>query len=96
MRVHEKLKIYFELNGVKKTWFTEKLGITNQMFYHIMSGNKKITPRMWKIVMELTGGFITIGDLLREEYRNYDFIEIVEGKRSYKCEVIVKDILRND
>jgi hypothetical protein len=94
MELHQKLNNYFEENGVQRKWFAKKIGISPQLFYGMLCGQQKLTSRLWKSLIELTGGYITIGDILKQEFKNIDYMTVIEGDTCDKCQIIIKDLAK--
>lgn len=94
MQLHEKLNKYFEENGIQRKWFAKKIGISPQLFYTMLCGQQKITARLWKKLIELTGGYITLGDILTQEFKNIDYLSVTQGSDYDLCEVKVKNIIK--
>ena len=94
MELHQKLNKYFEENGLQRKWFANKIGISPQLFYCMLNGSQKITFRLWKSLVEMTGGYITIGDILKQEFKNIDYLTVIQGEDCDRCEVIIKDLMK--
>lgn len=94
MELHDKLNKYFEEHGVQKKWFAKKIGISPQIFYGMLSGQQKITSRLWLDLVEMTGGYITIGDILRQEFKSVEYLVVKEGVTCDRCEVFIKNFMK--
>lgn len=94
MELHEKLGKYFVENGVQKKWFAKKMGISPQLFYCMLNGQQKLTSRLWRNLIEMTGGYITLGDILKYELKNIEWLIVSQGDRCDKCEVSIKDYVK--
>lgn len=90
MNLSEKFKEYFRENGVLQTWFAEKLGVSHQMFYNMSNGRAKVPESLWPQIIEMTGGKISVSDLMREKYRKLENFQINASTNPEKCEVIIK------
>ncbi len=62
----KKLKDFLDKNGIKQTFFAEKLGIRHQQLSLILRGKAKLPKKVWKKVVELTNNEITMNDLLED------------------------------
>lgn len=86
----EKLHRFFEESGVRKVWFAEKIGTKKQIIYQTLQGTHKIPEDCYEKIIELTHGYITLYDLLKEKYRGNASLEVVDGGHPKKCEVRIK------
>lgn len=59
-----KLKEYLDMNGIKYSFFAEKLKITRQAFHKILHGQMKVSLIMAKKIVEQTSGKVTYEDLI--------------------------------
>lgn len=90
MKLCDKLKKYCTDNGIQKSWFAEKIGMTPAFFYHILAGRYKLTSTYWVKVIEVTQGQITFTDLIEEEYKDLDFVNVSKGPDATKCGLTIK------
>lgn len=91
MALEKKIKNYFKENGLQIKWFAEKLGITKQQLYQVVGGHAPLPRKCWRRMVILTGGRITLADILSEYLRNIEEIEIRSGGFADRCEVSLKD-----
>ena len=96
MEIRIKIRDYLDRNGIKNSWFADTIGISHQMLSQILTGRKKLSLEVGDKIIKATNGHITLSDILREEYKKIKFLQVIEGKAFDKCEVIIKNIKRED
>lgn len=90
MKVPNKLLSFFSRNGISKSWFGKKLGISPQQMSHIIHGVVRTATPHWKTVSQLTRGDVTLADMVSDKYAEFDFIEIEEGSNPHECIMRIK------
>ena len=91
MNLGTKLKNYFNENGLQMKWFAEKLGISKQQLYQVIGNHAPLPKKYWKKMITLTGGKITLKDILEDRLSSLEEIEIKSSGSADKCEVSLKD-----
>lgn len=66
-----KLNEYFENTGIKKKWFADQIGMNPNYLYQVCSGNASISKKHFKKIVEMTGGKVTLEELLNESNEVY-------------------------
>jgi hypothetical protein len=88
-----KIKEYLDKFGVKQTWFAQQLGITSQMFNHILAGRKKLPKKYWTKIILISNGHVHIEDLIDLEglYEKFESEVFHEKHVRYRdrCELSV-------
>lgn len=90
MTLQDKLKEYFEESGRQQMWIAKKLGLKRELFYNVTNGRYKLHKRYWSEIIRLTEGKITLADLLEQEVKDLEDIQIKATNNPEKCEVIIK------
>lgn len=91
MKIREKIREYSIRSGVRDNWIAQQLRITAAQFYAFKIGRIGLPVRCWLAIIELTGGEVTIGDLIEDWLRDIEFVE-VKIKSKNKCEVRIKNV----
>lgn len=91
MSLGKKLQDYFKENGLQMKWFAEKLGMPKQQLYQVIGGYAPLPKKYWKKMIILTGGKITLRDILEKSLLSIEEIEIKSDGSIDKCEVSLKD-----
>jgi len=90
MTLGDKFKQYFEDSGVQKSKFAKKIGISPALFYQVLYGAQLLPVKCWKKTVEFTGGAITMSDLMKDKLSKSPYMEVVETKNPWRCEVRIK------
>lgn len=64
--VAEKLKNYLEDNGIRLSWFAEKIGISVGTLSKFLKGKGKLPKKSWKKVVIATKGKISMKEMVTE------------------------------
>ncbi len=89
MRLKDSFNKYFEECGLHRQWFAKKLGIVPHSFYQMVAGNIPIPKSKWRDVIRLSGGAISLADILSYYLDDWD-LTIVEYKNRQPLKCIVK------
>lgn len=90
MLLYIKLKQYFKDNGIQKKWFASQLGITSQQFSQIVCGYAPLPKKYWQPLVDLTGGKITLADIISDKLHDIEFLETKPGRSPDDCRVFFK------
>lgn len=93
--LREKLKKYFTEHGIQKKWFAEKLGMSPTQLALILKGINKVPDSYWPMIVQMTNGEITIGDLIADKLKGIECIEIKSSKKFSDCKISLKDFKQN-
>jgi predicted transcriptional regulator len=64
--VANKLKNYLDDNGIRLSWFAEKIGISVGTLSKFLKGKGKLPKKCWKKVVVVTKGKISMKELVSE------------------------------
>lgn len=92
MNVAEKLAKYCEDHGIKKRWLAGKIGIHPVNLDHWMYGSRKIPPKYWEKVINLTHGNIEFYDLLKEHFDEIPPIKVGMRQNNFGCYVSISEL----
>jgi len=88
-----KLKDYLKDNGISIKWFAEKLGMSPQMLYKIVDARASVPKKYWKKIIVLTGGKITLRDILEiggKEFQGLEYNVSTNPEDPLSCELSLK------
>lgn len=88
--IKKKFDDYFQQSGVKKNWFAEQIGVTPQLLYFWMQGDRKIPQNYWKKIIIHSGGYITLCDLMQTFIKDFSDFQIMPGKSPDSCCIVLK------
>lgn len=89
----EKLELYLRETGIKQSWIANKLKIGTVFFNHIVKGNNHLPLQYWRALIEITNGFITPFDLIKDKFESIgDELEFKVSKNFNECIVSLKDL----
>ena len=60
----KKLVQLMEEKGLSRTWLVKKTGLTRPMLTYVLRGDRKIAPKYWERVVNMSEGLITYQDLV--------------------------------
>ena len=59
------LKDYLEENGIKKTWFAQKIGCKATYLIGFLAGRNTMAVKYWENIVKITKNHVTFDDIIR-------------------------------
>lgn len=90
-KIGKKIENYLHENGIMKSWFANKIGMSLHMLSHIITGRKGVPKPHWGPIIHYSRGFIGLDDLLGDYLIDCPNISIRRGSRAELCWVELKN-----
>jgi DNA-binding transcriptional regulator YdaS (Cro superfamily) len=90
MTLGNKFEEYFTRTGISGKWFAEKIGIHPNSLYGWIAGSRPIPQKYWKKIVSVSGGAITLCDLMKVFIKDQSEIDVIPGKTPDTCTIILK------
>jgi transcriptional regulator with XRE-family HTH domain len=92
MRVGEKLRQYLKDNGIEKSWFASKLGISRPFFSQLLRSERKFPPKFWAKVVHLSRCNIDLYDLMLEHFEETPSLMVSMKRSNFGCFVSLSEV----
>lgn len=88
--IGKKFEEYFERTGVMRSWFAKQIGISAQTLYLWIQGQRPIPQEHWDKIVRVSGGYISLCDLMKNFIKDSSRIDVLPGKTPDTCIISLK------